>query len=192
MISTYLVAPVHRHSRAVALHQAGCQHCGKQIARAGITHRQVFAYRFPVAAAFPIITQVGIFPGGKRCPGDNHYPRPQGRKPCQQAAGLPQRKGGRIRLLTQQQCCFGQVGGDNIGMGGQFPDTLYQFRRKAVVQLAVVAHHGVHHLHGRGPFRKEPLAQRNLCHRAQIAGVDALHGQTQCTVMRQRFGQVVG
>ena len=94
-------------------------------------------------------------------------------------------------LLLQKQLCFGVVGQDQVCRAAQIADALDQRRGNSGIGLAVIAHHGVHHLVGGRPQGKGFFSQRYLCFAAQIAGIDTIKLQFQRLIVLQR-GHAVG
>ena len=73
----------------------------------------------------------------------------------------------------------------------QIADALDQRRGNSGIGLAVIAHHGVHHLVGGRPQGKGFFSQRYLCFAAQIAGIDTIKLQLQLLIVLQ-CGHAVG
>ena len=73
----------------------------------------------------------------------------------------------------------------------QIADALDQRRGNSGIGLAVIAHHGVHHLVGGRPQGKGFFSQRYLCFAAQIAGIDTIKLQSQLLIVLQ-CGHAVG
>ena len=91
----------------------------------------------------------------------------------------------------QQKLRLGVVGQDQVGRPAQLPDAADEFRGHGGIGLAVVAHHGVHHLVGRRPQSKGFFGQCHLRFAAQVAGINAVKIQAQCMIMLQS-GLAVG
>ena len=95
------------------------------------------------------------------------------------------------QLFFQQQAGLGGVGQDEVGPAAELPHPIDEGRGHGRVSLAVVAHHGVYHLIGRGPEVKGLFGQRGLLLASEVAGVNAVEAQPQLPVMFQ-CGLAVG